>query len=285
MSRSVVRPSVDSVPPFLRFEERQVLSLTDREARRDLIATMRYARAGLRAMKRRLTSSDRAELWLLLGTVTLLLIVLVVVNLAGEVLEGDTQEFDKRLLQMLRKADDPAQPIGPPWLEVAALDLTALGSATVLGLTVATVAGFLLLQGLRRYAAFVLVASAGGWLLNRFLKELFARPRPDVVPHLREVMTLSFPSGHAMTSAAIYLTLGALLMRVAQRRITRFYCMGVAVLATMLVGGSRVYLGVHYPTDVLAGWLIGLSWALLCWMVERALERRAGLKRERAQAG
>lgn len=245
---------------------------------------MRYARAGLRALKTRLTSGDREELWLLLGAVALLLILLIVVNLAGEVLEGDTQEFDKRLLQTLRKADDPAQPIGPAWLEVAALDLTALGGATVLGLTVATVAGFLLLQGLRRYAAFVLVASAGGWFLNRFLKELFARPRPDVVPHLREVMTLSFPSGHALTSAAVFLTLGALLMRVATNRITKFYCMAIAMTATLLVGATRVYLGVHYPTDVLAGWLIGMSWALLCWLVERALERRAGLKQEREDA-
>ena len=88
-----------------------------------------------------------------------------------------------------------------------------------------------------------------------------------------------------MTSAVVYLTLGALPMRIAKRRLTKFYCMAVAMLATVLVGASRVYLGVHYPTDVLAGWLIGLSWALLCWMVERALERRAGLKRERAEAG
>jgi undecaprenyl-diphosphatase len=245
---------------------------------------MRFVRAGFRALRTRLTSRDREELWLLLGALALLLVVLVIMNLAGEVLEGDTQEFDRRLLQALRKADDPSQPIGPAWLEVAALDLTALGSATVLGLTVGAVAGFLLLQGLRRHAAFVLVASAGGWLLNDLLKEVFGRPRPQVVPHLREVMTLSFPSGHALTSAVVFLTLGALLMRITTNRITRFYCMAIAMTATLLVGATRVYLGVHYPTDVLAGWLIGLSWALLCWLVERSLERKAGLKRERDQA-
>jgi undecaprenyl-diphosphatase len=98
------------------------------------------------------------------------------------------------------------------------------------------------------------------------------------------VWTLSFPSGHALTSAAVYLTLGALLMRIVRRPLSKFYCMGVAMLLTGLVGASRVYLGVHYPTDVLAGWLMGLSWALLCWLAERALERRAGLKRERAEA-
>ena len=88
-------------------------------------------------------------------------------------------------------------------------------------------------------------------------------------------MSLSFPSGHAMTSAAVYLTLGALLMRVADRRATKIYCMTCAMFLAGLVGVTRVYLGVHYPTDVLAGWLVGLSWALFCWLVERAIERGA----------
>ena len=95
---------------------------------------------------------------------------------------------------------------------------------------------------------------------------------------------MSFPSGHALTSAVVYLTLGALSMRIAERRLTKFYCMAMAMLVTVLVGTSRVYLGVHYPTDVLAGWLIGLCWALLCWIVERRLEYLAGLKRERVEA-
>jgi undecaprenyl-diphosphatase len=120
--------------------------------------------------------------------------------------------------------------------------------------------------------------------LNTGLKELFQRPRPEIVPHLREVLTLSFPSGHAMTSAAVYLTLGALLMRISERRITKIYCMAMAALVTVLVGVSRVYLGVHYPTDVLAGWLLGLSWALSCWLIERALERRTGMRREQHDA-
>ena len=168
-------------------------------------------------------------------------------------------------------------PIGPSWLRIAALDLTALGSGTVLGLFVAAIAGFLLLQGLRRTAAFIVVASVGGWVLNALLKEFFRRPRPYAVPHLSQVMSLSFPSGHAMTSAAVYLTLGALLMRVADRRATKIYCMTCAMVMAALIGITRVYLGVHYPTDVLAGWLVGLSWALVCWMVERALEHKTGL--------
>jgi undecaprenyl-diphosphatase len=232
----------------------------------------------------RVKPKDRNELTLLLSAVVVLLLLFTASKLASEVLEGETQQFDKQILVALRDPANPSQPIGPRWLISGALDITALGSATVLTLTVLAVAGFLLLQGMWRTAIFVAVASLGGWFLNGALKELFQRPRPDVVPHLRDVMSLSFPSGHAMTSAVVYLTLGALTMRIAERRLTKFYCMAVAVLATVLVGASRVYLGVHYPTDVIAGWLIGFSWALLCWIVERSLERRAGLKRERAEA-
>lgn len=228
--------------------------------------------------------SDRGQLALLVVSLTVIALAMGFIALAGEVLEGDTQAFDERILAALRRADDPGVPIGPRWLRIAALDVTSLGSGTVLGLTVAAICGFLIIHGLQRNALFIFVASCGGWLLNAGLKELFARPRPSIVPHLHEVMTLSFPSGHAMTSAAVYLTLGALLMRVAKRRLARIYCMAIAMLATFLIGASRVYLGVHYPTDVLAGWLVGMSWALMCWMAERALERRAGLKRERAQS-
>lgn len=238
----------------------------------------------LTSLRSHIAKRDRDELTLLVGMLVLLGVLWLILNLAGEVLEGDTLDFDKRMLSALRKADNPSQPVGPPWLELAAFDLTALGGPTILGLTVAAVVGYLLLHGLYRNAAFVFLASVGGWLLNDFLKEIFARPRPQVVPHLRQVMSLSFPSGHALTSAAIFLTLGALLMRVAERRFVKFYIMSVAVLATLLVGATRVYLGVHYPTDVLAGWLIGSSWALFCWLLERSLERRAGLRRERQQA-
>ena len=239
--------------------------------------------SGLLALKARVAARDRTELMLLIGTLALLSIILVILNLAGEVLEGDTLDFDKRMLAALRKADNPAQPIGPAWLEMAAFDITALGGPTVLGMTVMAIVGFLVLQGMYRNAAFVFLASVGGWMLNDLLKEVFARPRPQVVPHLRQVMSLSFPSGHALTSAAVYLTLGALLMRVAQSRLAKFYCMFIAMLATLLIGSTRVYLGVHYPTDVLAGWLIGISWALFCWLLERSLERTAGLRQERIE--
>jgi len=240
--------------------------------------------AGWRRWLARVTPRDRSELLLLVGCIGVLLLVLITMKLASEVLEGETRKFDEQVLTALRDPQDPSRPIGPRWLVIGALDITALGSATVLGLVVLTVGGFLTLQGQRRAALLVVVASSGGWFLNSALKQLAQRPRPTIVPHLREVMTMSFPSGHALISAVVYLTLGTLLMRISRTRLAKMYCMGVAMLATVLVGLSRVYLGVHYPSDVIAGWLIGFSWALLCWIVERLFERRAAWRRERAQA-
>jgi len=226
---------------------------------------------------------DREELQILLGAVALLALIWLIISLADMVLEGDTRRFDEWVLGALRVANDPSRLKGPRWLTWGAQDITALGGPTVLGLTVLAVTGYLFLHKLYRNGLFVFAASVGGWVLNWILKQAFARTRPDVVPHLREVVSSSFPSGHALTSAAVYLTLGALLMRIAEGRLAKYYCIAIAMFVTFLVGCSRVVLGVHYPTDVLAGWLIGMSWALLCWVVERTLERRAGLRREKQE--
>ena len=226
---------------------------------------------------------DREELRILVGAVALLAMVWIIAVLAGKVLSGETRQFDEWVLSSLRRAEDPRQLRGPHWLTLLAQDITALGGPTVLGLTVLAVTGYLFLHGLYRNGLFVFLASTGGWVLNSILKQLFSRTRPDVVPHLREVVSSSFPSGHALTSAAVFLTLGALLMRIANGRLAKYYCMAIAMFVTFLVGMSRIFLGVHYPTDVVAGWLIGMSWALLCWMVERVLERRAGLRREKQE--
>jgi undecaprenyl-diphosphatase len=224
---------------------------------------------------------DREELRILLGAVTVLAMIWIFAALANAVREGDTRQFDEWVLSALRQDADKGQLKGPRWLTSGAHDITALGSPTVLGLTVLAVTGYLLLHGLYRHGLFIFVASTGGWVLNWLLKQAFSRERPDIVPHLREVMSSSFPSGHALTSAAVYLTLGVLLMRIAEGRLAKYYCLAAAMFVTFLVGVSRVFLGVHYPSDVAAGWLIGMSWALLCWAVERTLERRAGLKWEK----
>jgi len=200
--------------------------------------------------------------------------------LAAEMLEGDTAVFDRDLLLALRTSGNPAEPIGPPWLEEAARDLTALGSYSVLGIVVVATVVYLLFAGKRKAAVLVVTALVGGVLLTNALKIGFARPRPDIVAPLARVFSASFPSGHAALSAAVYLTLGALLARVADARRTKLYFVGLAVFLTLIVGVSRVYLGLHYPTDVLAGWCVGAAWAMVCWAVALYLQDRGGIERE-----
>ena len=195
-------------------------------------------------------------------------------ELADEVLEGTTRTFDEAILLALRSATDLSDPIGPGWLEELMRDVTALGGMGILTFITLAVAGYLALDGKRHAALFVLVAVGGGMLLSTVLKMGFDRPRPDLVPHEASVYTASFPSGHAMLAAVVYLTLGALLVRVQARRRLKLYVLGVAIVLTMAVGASRVYLGVHWPTDVLAGWAIGAAWALLCWAAALWLQRR-----------
>lgn len=213
--------------------------------------------------------------------VALLLVTLGVwgfVEVAGEVVEGDTEAFDRWLLRSLRKPDNPAEPLGPEWMHEFGRDVTGLGGAFIVGLLIAATAGFLWLDRRRRMAAFLVAATVSGLVVSLGLKELFARPRPDVVPHLAKVQTSSFPSAHSMLSAVVYLTLGVLVAAAVPARSLRVYAIGVAVLITGLVGVSRVYLGVHYPTDVLAGWTAGLVWALGCWLVARWLQRRGDVE-------
>jgi undecaprenyl-diphosphatase len=232
--------------------------------------------------KRRL---ERHELLWLLGGLVICVLFYAFAALAGEVMEGSTAAFDTKILRALRTADDASTPIGPHWLEVALLDVTTLGGATIIGLVVCAVVGFLCLQTRFRTAMVVAAAAASGEVLNHLLKQLFLRPRPSVVPHLRDVGSPSFPSGHAMESAIVYLTLGVMLMRVANRRVTKLYCLGIAVVLTVLVGISRIYLGVHYPTDVLAGWIFGFLWASICWLVAQCFESSTGVADERDKTG
>ena len=157
---------------------------------------------------------------------------------------------------------------------MAVRDLTALGGVAVVGLTTAAVVGFLLIDRKRHAALLVAAATLGGQALSLVLKESFGRPRPDVVPHLMAASTSSFPSGHSLTAAVTYLTLGTLMARLVERRSLKLYVIGMALLVTALVGASRVYLGVHYPTDVLGGWAAGLAWAIGCGQAAQWLQRR-----------
>jgi undecaprenyl-diphosphatase len=228
----------------------------------------------VRSRVAKLLAWRRTEPWVLELFLALGLLVWGFIEIGENVVQGETHRFDKALLEMLREPGDLDNPVGPWWFEAMVRDYTALGGAAVLALLTIFVLGYLLLAGKRANALLVIAAVVGGALLSHALKLGFDRPRPDLVARLVEVRTLSFPSGHAMLSAITYLTLGALVARVQGSARTRRYVMGIAVGLTLLVGASRVYLGVHWPSDVLAGWCGGAAWALVCWLLARRLERR-----------
>jgi undecaprenyl-diphosphatase len=225
-----------------------------------------------------------AEVGPLAGLLAAAALLLLFGYLAGEVMEGDTHGLDRALLLALRHPENPAVPLGPPWLPEMARDVTALGSYAFLTLLVGAVIGYLLMIGKRGAALLVLVSVIGGMLLSTLLKLGFERPRPDLVPHAARVFTASFPSGHATLSAVTFLTLSALLARVQPNRRLKGYFIALALLLTLMVGVSRVYLGVHYPTDVLAGWCLGAAWAIGCWAAALWLQRRGQMEGAAANA-
>lgn len=196
--------------------------------------------------------------------------------IADEVAEGEIDAFDTALLLALRNPADLSDPIGPPWLEETALEITALGGYPLIVLTLAAVIGFLLVTRRPGPALYALLSVAGGTVVSQLLKSLYDRPRPDLVAHLDTIHTASFPSGHAMMSTVAYLTLAALIVRIVVSRAARAYVLVVAVLVSLAVGVSRVYLGVHWPSDVAAGWALGVAWASLSWLAVTALRRWGG---------
>jgi undecaprenyl-diphosphatase len=198
----------------------------------------------------------------------------VLIEIADDVTEGETQQFDEWMVRAMRQADDPAMPLGPPWVQELGRDATALGGVAWLVFFTLVVAGYLWLDKKHHMVVFLLVAASTGLMISIGLKSFFDRPRPSLVPHLSHVSTSSFPSGHSMLSSVVYLTLGVLLASVVSQTRLKIYVIAVALLLSVIIGISRVYLGVHYPTDVLAGWMAGIAWALLCWLLARWLQRR-----------
>lgn len=217
--------------------------------------------------KTRGISSDarKFELRTLLALAGFIAALLIFLIMAAIVAGGDPPAIDEWVLHGLREPGNLSDPIGPPWFEEMVRDITALGSTFVLTFAVIVAAGYLWMTGAPAKAAFLIAAVSMGALFNRLLKFSFARPRPELAAHAPWITTESFPSGHTANSAIIYLTLGMMLARVESSYPVKLFIFGVCVLVTLLVGLSRIYLGVHWPTDVVAGWSVGACWALMSW--------------------
>lgn len=197
-------------------------------------------------------------------------------KVAGEVSDGETEALDRRLLLALRTPGQPSDPLGPHWLEEAVRDITALGGFTFLTL-LTIVATLLLIFHQRRREALIFVATViAAQASSQLLKAFYERERPALVAHASYVYSHSFPSGHSAMAAAVFLILATVAASVEARRRTKALIYGVAVSGVLAVGVSRVYLGVHWPTDVLGGWALGASWALAAWLLLALADPRQG---------
>lgn len=222
----------------------------------------------------------RAELAAMAALIVAACGVLAFIEIADDMTEADGRLVDQTILHLLRPTANPHDPLGPPWLEHAMLELTSFGGVASLIVVTVVAMIFLLIQRRAASALMVAVSLGGGVLLSETLKALFARDRPPVEFRAMETINASFPSGHAMLSTVVYLTLGAMLAQSMPKKRLRVFVFGVAVFLAATVGISRIYLGVHWTSDVLAGWSLGAAWAMACWLagwaVRRALARRPG---------
>ncbi|MEZ5656349.1 MAG: phosphatase PAP2 family protein [Sphingobium sp.] len=230
------------------------------------------------SLARQFIKPHRQDSKILISFLLFAVVAFGLILLGSEVAEGDTFALDKMIITSLRTANNPGLPITPYWVTSTAIDCTALGSRAVLTLITLLALGYLLAVRRVSTACFVALAVAGGAALSVAIKSFFLRPRPEIVPHLVSVSTPSFPSGHAMNSAIVYLTLTVLLARSERNRSVQVYLVGSAVAVTLLVGSTRVFLGVHWPSDVLAGWAVGAIWAASCSLLAKRLRARRAIE-------
>ncbi|MEZ5895978.1 MAG: phosphatase PAP2 family protein [Parvularculaceae bacterium] len=188
----------------------------------------------------------------------------------GLVTSGASASFDRAVVAGLRDAQDQSLIAGPAWLGPFVKDITALGGTPVLTALCLLLAGFLVVRREWRRLVLLLGVVAGETIIVHALKDAFGRARPENVPHLVEATSASFPSGHSASAAAIFVVLAAMLAPSLKDAASRYYIYVAAIILALMVGASRIFLGVHYPTDVLAGWSFGVAWTMaLLYFLDR----------------
>ena len=222
----------------------------------------------------RIPSGVRHPPWLLAAGGAVAAAVLLITLVGALIDHGSQFAFDRAILLAARGGTPHGTPVGPGWLAPTMVDITALGGETVLVIAVVLTCGFLAIR--RRWLTMWLVlgGTVTGSIAVALAKGLVARPRPELTDHLVAVSSASFPSGHAANSAIIYLTIATILMQIVEGRGARSYILVAAALLVTAIGCSRVYLGVHWPSDVLAGWSFGALWAIAWWALGAWLRLR-----------
>lgn len=187
----------------------------------------------------------------------------VFIGMAMWVSDGSSSRFDAEGLAIFRTGPDFGL-IGPVWMEEAVRDVTALGGVFLRNLFSVIIVTALLTLGFQREAAALFVTVAGGWAAGVALKVYVMRPRPDILPHLMDAGGFSFPSGHTFNATVVYLSIGLTAARLTRNLSVQYAVVSFSLTLSILVGLTRIMLGVHFPTDVIAGLAGGAGWTFLC---------------------
>ncbi|MBL0969021.1 MAG: phosphatase PAP2 family protein [Brevundimonas sp.] len=230
---------------------------------------------------RRALRVARSEIAALTALLVVAFGVMTFVEIADDMTEADGQAFDWMVLHWMQPT--PGETRGPWWMHEAAADLTSLGGISVLTLFALIAFVFLLIQRKRLSAVLLVLGLVGGVALSEGLKALFDRARPPAAYQAVETLNASFPSGHTLLSTVFYLTLGVMLTRAFTQKRFKAFVLVCAMLIALLVGLTRVYLGAHWASDVLAGWSVGAAWAMTLWLVAYAVERHQAAVHARLQ--
>ena len=204
-------------------------------------------------------------IFVLAGAAFALLATWAFAEFAQKVTSGSTQALDDAVLRWILPHRDPA-------LDAIMLEITSLGTASVATMVVGVAALFLWLNKHKHSAILLFVSTFGGVILNNLLKLGFSRPRPEIIPWAAKATFYSFPSGHAMSATVVYSTVAYLAARLQRTHAARAAIMFIAAIIIFIICGSRVYLGVHYPSDVIAGVIVGLAWASFCMATLEAIQ-------------
>jgi undecaprenyl-diphosphatase len=206
--------------------------------------------------------------------IILALTLMAVVVLSWLIAQGSTYDVDTWMLRLTRDAAPGYEPLGSPKLQSVIRDITSVGSGVVLTVLTLILGIYHLLRRQWRTAWFIMISILLAWQTMETLKLIYNRNRPDVVPHGMFEKSLSLPSGHAMMSTVVFLTLACVYAQKAQHRTVKVFLFALAILLFLTIGWTRIYLGVHHPSDVLAGWLLGICWVQLAWLVHEVLRLR-----------
>lgn len=219
----------------------------------------------------------RIEIALLAAWVALAGAIWAFLAIGSEMREGELTAFDLWVLGAFRRPGQPHAATGPHWLMESMRDITSLGGVTLLVIITVLSVIVLLAHSRKAQALVMAICVPLAQLSSGLFKDLYERSRPSFAIYGDLPTSMSFPSGHSTVAAATYFVLAVIVSSLEAKRSMKILAFAVAALLSLMIGFSRIYLGVHWPSDVIAGWCLGAAWALIAAVALRLLRQTASM--------